>query len=652
MPDTYLPSRLDQAVFSAPFVVIDAGNHAHTITRRLDDATTILNTDDAARAIVGTLRPPLLAIDIDPEDTGAHADAGDVVAEQLMLWADRYGLPCLRRASGRPGHTHLVIKTPPCLRQELQRVVYTVSTRHNVSATVRSTLRLTSSPHRHRLPSPILSCTLRTSDVPELATSRAPRAIRPARRRGNSNVSRSEREYGHALALARAGHTTAHAWAFANLAGTKAREIGQQAWRRWFWAPATTIAAAERGLTEQQAWDLFHQASPTQAAHVGQDAWRRNRWLPAVREAAEPRPRRRRLGPPQGSNHQNEPSPRQLRHIRAALKAAVDERLAREAGSAARTGTIAGVRVTSLRAALDAFAHAVLTTQGSISIRHWAERANLDPKTVRRARDAALKLGILKRVHQYTGGETDCDAFILTEDPAANHNRDLTSPTSYTPAHGQADPLRLRSQHQRDRHQFTLNHNLRATAVEIGFQPPTGEPLPANSVDAVPHRQRELVGVDRPPFRDCDFLHRVDRLSGDRDTPSRSNRREGTFINGTVNGHRRNTEQLCCLTNSQETRLAHSGFGHLRPPVLRGKGRLVPTIEVTAHIDTINFRFRRKSLLVNLAAQEIQTFTPQNFLPTFGTAALSNQPLTGRGRAQKERPVRPGRRRAARTRLH
>lgn len=566
MPDTYLPSRLDQALFGAPFIVIDADNHAHTITHRLDDAASILNTDDAARAIVGTLRQPLLAIDIDPEDTGVGADAGEVVAEQLILWADHYGLPWLRRASGRPGHTHLVIRTPPCLREELQYVVRTIATRQNVSATVRSTLRLTSSPHRHGLPSPILSCTLTTSDVPELGTSRAPRVIRPARRRGASNVSRSEREYGHALALARAGHTTAHAWAFANLAGTKAREIGQNAWRRWFWAPATTIAAAESVLAEQQAWDLFRQASPTQAAHVGRDLWRRNRWLPALREAAENRPRRRRLGPPQADDHQDEPSPRQLRHIRAVLKAAVDGQLARGASTAVRTGTIAGVRISSLRAVLDAFAHAVLTTRGSISIRHWAERATLDPKTVRRARDAALKLGILKRVHQYTGGDTDCDAFILTEDAAANHNTELTSPTPYTPSFGQADLLRLRSQHQRDRRQFAINHNLRAKAAEVGGEQPAVEPLLSASIDAVPHQQRELAGVDRPHFRDGNFLHRVDRLSRDRDTTSGSNRWKTAFIHGPVDRHGRNAEQLCSLADRQETRDTHIRLGHHRPP--------------------------------------------------------------------------------------
>jgi hypothetical protein len=566
MPDTYIPSRLDQALFSSPFIVIDGDNAAHTITHHLDDAAAILNTDSAARAIVGTLQPPLLAIDIDPADTGAGANAGDVVAEQLLLWADRYGLPWLRRASGRPGHAHLVIKTPPCLREELQLVVRTVASRQNVSATLRSTLRLTSSPHRHGLPSPVISCTLKTADVDTPVASTTPRTERPARRRRGSGRSRSESEYGHALALARAGHSTAHAWAFASLSGTKAREIGKNAWRRWFWAPATTIAAAERGLTEQQAWDLFHQASPTQAAHVGRDIWRRSRWSPALREAAETRPRRRRLGPHQATGRVREPSPRRLRQVQGALHAAVDRHLAPRFGARGRNDTIAGVRVSSLHAALDAFAHAVLTTYGSISVRHWAERAGLDPKTVRRARDAALKLGILKRVRRYAGGEADCDAFALSENAAAEHNTELTSPTLYTPSHGKADTLRLRSQHQHDRHRFALNHGLRATVADIGPRHSTEGPSPATSIDAIPRGQRELAGVDRPHFRDGNFLHRIDGLRRNRNSPPCANSRECTLIDGTIDGHCGYTEQLRRLPNREEAWHTDIRFGHHRPP--------------------------------------------------------------------------------------
>ncbi|WP_458364034.1 hypothetical protein [Amycolatopsis heterodermiae] len=574
MPDAYLPSRLDQALFGPPFIVIDTDNAARTITHCLDDAAGILNTDSAARAIVGTLRSPLLAIDIDPEDAGAGADAGDVVAEQLLLWAGRYGLPWLRRDSGRPGHTHLIIKTPPCLREELQFVVRTVASRQNVSATLRSTLRLTSSPHRRGLPSPVVSCTLNTADAHTHVTSTTPRAARPARQRRGSGSSRSESEYGHALALARANHSTAHAWAFANLAGTKAREIGQNAWRRWFWAPATTIAAAERGLTEQQAWDLFHRASPNQAAHVGRDTWRRSRWSPALREAAETRPRRKRLGPHQAADHVHEPPSPRLRQVQAALHAAVDSHLARRIGSGGRNDVIAGVRVVSLRAALDAFAHAVLATQGSTSVRHWAERAGLDPKTVRRARDAALKLGILKRVHSYAGGDADCDAFALSENTVAEHNTELSSPTLYTPSRGKADTLRLQLQHQQDRHQFALNHKPRATVTEINLRHSEENASPAASVSAAPRRQRELTGVDRSHLRDGDLFHCVDGLCEDRDTPTRPDRWKGTFLYGAIDGHRRHTEQASRLPDRQETRRAHRGFKHRKLPMLHSKGKV------------------------------------------------------------------------------
>ncbi len=143
----------------------------------------MLNTDDAARAVVGTLAQPMLGIDVDPGDTGATPEAGDAVAEQLILWADHHGLPWLRRASGRPGHAHIIMKTPPCLRGELQFVVRKIAARQNVSAGLRSTLRLTSSPHRHDLPCPIQGRALTTADALPRAASRPAHSSRPTRRR-------------------------------------------------------------------------------------------------------------------------------------------------------------------------------------------------------------------------------------------------------------------------------------------------------------------------------------------------------------------------------------------------------------------------------------------------------------------------------------
>lgn len=278
------------------------------------------------------------------------------------------------------------------------------------------------------------------------------------------------------------------------------------------------------------------------------------------------RPRRKRLGPHHATGRVCEPSPRRLQQVQAALHAAVDRHVARRSSPGGRNDTIAGVRVSSLHAALDAFAHAVLTTDGSISVRHWAERAGLDPKTVRRARDAALKLGILECVRRYTGGEADCDAFTLSETAAAEHNTTSTSPTLYTPSRGQADTLRLQSQHQRDMRQFALSRNLRAKPTDLGCQRRAETLLPTTTLGTVPHLQRDLTAVNYPHFRDSNFLHRVDRFRRDRDSPSRPDRREGVVIYRTVDRHGRNAEQLRRLIDRQETRRAHFGLGHHRPP--------------------------------------------------------------------------------------
>lgn len=514
MPSTFSPSKLDKALFGAPFIVIDAHNATYAITHDLAEAASLVNAGGAARAIVGTLIAPMIAVDIDPTDTGEDPEAGETVADQLTLWAESYGVPWLRRDSGRPGHVHLVIKVPGCLRDELQVVVRMLALRQNVSATVRSTLRLTSSPHRNGLFSPIRAGTLVAADGSRRPPSRPRGAARTTRRRPSAGRSRSEGEYGHALALARAGHTSTHAWSFANLAGTKARDIGESAWRRWFWAPATTVAAAENGLTEQQAWSLFHDASPVQAAHVGRDGWRRSRWLPALREAAEARPRRRRLGTHRGDGRRWEPVGHELRKVQASLQAVLDNRLGLASQGKMRPHTIGGVRVNSLRAALAALAHAIVTTRGSISVRDWAERAHLDPKTIRRARDVALDLKIVERVHNYAGGTADCDAFSLVVDSRDDSNTTATSPTLYTPRLGQADAHRLKNQHQSDRLVWARHLEMQVS--------PVGKEL--KSSDPASHSPTSLqirTQILRPPLADlptseCKHTLRIKRIQRER----------------------------------------------------------------------------------------------------------------------------------------
>lgn len=460
MANLYSPTDLDRALFQAPFIVINADNAVHGIAYELDEAVHILNTEAAARSLVGTLRPPMFAIDIDPDDTGATPEAGDAVAEQLILWADRYGLPWLRRDSGRDGHAHLVIKTPDCLRHELNAVANAVAIRQNVATTVRTSLRLTSAPHRHSLPCPLRGGTLVLNDLPPSATTkrRPNRTLSAPPRASYSGPSRSEGEYGHALALARACFTSLQAWAYANLAGTKAREIGETAWRRWIWAPATTVVAAERHLSERQAWQIFRDASPIQARHLGQAGWHYTRWLPAVDQAAQFRPRRRSLHRTQLAQPASDATANSKANNEA-MQHAIDALLSKSSSGSRiirSSPTEPGVQVRSMRAALAALAHAIAVKDGSISVREWAERSHLDPKTVRRARDVALKLGIIKLTQQYRGGSHDSDAFTLPKtDLRTSHLSSKTSPTSYTPKTGNANVSRLQAQHHKDRIAWT-----------------------------------------------------------------------------------------------------------------------------------------------------------------------------------------------------
>lgn len=448
------PLALDRALFTAPFVLIAEDNTAHLVTNNISTATALLHEAPAARSIVGTLRPPFVAVDIDPSDSGRTEEAGHALADDLVAWAEKLGLPWLRRASGRPGHVHLIVKAPSGLDDDLRTITRHASALHGVSATVRHSLRLTSAPHRLRLNSPILDGTLIPADAPpyghpESQISPSPQGNSLRRRPHKTVGSRSEREYGDALALARADVDAASAWNWANRPRSKARQIGRQAWQRWFWAPATTIAAAEQHLTEHQAWQRFIDASPRQAKRLGRRLWLRQRWLPALAEATLDRPRRRRLPqyPQQTALHlpvsaEHGRNPR-LDAIRCALRDAVG-----------RLGVPAlGIRARSLHAALDTLAEAIVRTHGSISVRTWAERAHLDPKTVRRARDISAQLGLIRQAHRYRGGSTDCDAWRLSESLETDAQRHLnaTSSTPYTPTRGRANPQTLRARNAVER---------------------------------------------------------------------------------------------------------------------------------------------------------------------------------------------------------
>ncbi len=443
-------AELDNTLFGPPYIYIAADNTAVAAVheRRAHAGDRPVN----AVSIVGTLHPAACGIDIDPSDTGAPPEAGHAFGDALVSWCERLGFPWLRRSSGRPGHLHLIALVPPELRQELRNLCAQLARHHAISATVRSTLRLTAAPHRLGFASPIIDGTLEARDLPAPTRNR-PRLCARSRphllpSRSPHARSRSEGEYGDALGRARALWTTDQAWRAANRPGSKAAEIGKQAWQRWFWAPAQTIVDAERGLLEDVAWRHFTEASPVQARYLGNTRWRTERWLPALEEARTDRPRRRRTSPTQQQSPAG-PSSDQRNKI------ALTRRLLRITASLhllRSPATQASVKPATLYAALDAIATAIVTRSGSMSVRSWAERSLLDPKSVRRARDTAELFGLIHRTHSYHGGPNDCDSWQLTKRLADLLSRLLTqSPTIlYTPhtlSLGSANYQRLRRTH-------------------------------------------------------------------------------------------------------------------------------------------------------------------------------------------------------------
>ncbi len=441
---------LDKALFGPPYIHIAADNSPVSVTRR--HPCSISGHPNDAVSTVGTLHPAACGIDVDPTDTGATPESGHAFSDAIVSWCERLGLPWLRRSSGRPGHVHLIAVVPPALRPELRTLSAHLARHHAVSATVRTTLRLTSAPHRLGFPSLIIDGTLQTRDLPgrplQRDRARAParaRRPRPAPRSPHQR-SRSEGEYGDALAHARANWTTERAWHAANVSGSKAADIGRHAWQRWFWAPAQTIVDAERGLPEHSAWRRFTQASPTQGKHLGHARWRTERWLPALDEARLDRPRRQRVHTSPrapASSHEQCRQHHQISVVRRTLRITASLRL---------HSTQSRVKPTTLYAALDALAMAIVARSGSLSIRSWAEKALLDPKSIRRARDTADHLGLIYRTHAYHGGPNDCDSWQLTgqlTDLIARHTGQ--SPTiPYTPharCFGAANYERLRRTH-------------------------------------------------------------------------------------------------------------------------------------------------------------------------------------------------------------
>jgi len=500
---------VDHALFRAPFVLVAKNNKSVGTVATLDDAHRALAGQGDVATYVATLESAYLGMDIDPSDRQTDPEAGEAASDALVSWCERRGLAWLRRVSGRHGHRHIVAKIPQDLREALRVVARDIAGHHGVSITVRSSLRPLRAPHRLGLPATMIDGTVDQSDFVSRNLPRPGLSVTAARHsswtkprgqqvRRSPKHSRSEEEFGETLARIRAGWDEAASWTAVNRQGSKAAEVGRHAWRRWVWAPAVTLVDAERNVHERHAWENFCRASSEQGRHLGYDGWFQSRWLPAVAEAARDRPRRLRTSP--GGNPASRESSRQqddqslCREVETVARVLV--LVARER-AAARGRLLGGVKLETLCIAVAALAKPIVAREGSISVRSWAEAALLDPKTIRRARDAAVELGLIWQSRAYQGDAADCDAWLPTADVAKTIEqwcRGDNSPTGRYAPHrdqvGRADPMRLKRTHADERCRWLLWLTERVSRLKMVFRL-NDEQLATSQVVAAIARQRK-----------------------------------------------------------------------------------------------------------------------------------------------------------------
>lgn len=462
---------LDQALFDAPYIVIDRDNNKVVTAATADAARAALQQHPAAVSIVGTARAGLEVVDVDAADTGAPAEAGVAASENLRDWLTGHGLPFLRRASGRPGGHHVIAQVPPALLDAFAAYVADVAEHHGVAATLRvpRTLRLLTAPHRHGHPAPVLEGTLTPADAPTASTGPARTPKRPAHRPASrpskpGQQTASEREYGRTCAAIRRGLNFTQTWAI--LGDCKVVERGQADFRRFMWFRAVTEVAAERGLDEETAWDLARDASIARARSLGRQAWRDRYWLPAVERAADPaHPRVRRL-----TDRADEPP--QTPTADPAEQAAVLERT-RTAMHDAAADLIASFRPQrqkSIRAVIDALAVALVSRDGSIDVRTLAEQACVSKGVTIQVKADLTEHGIIAVAERYGGGADDCHRYVLGSraEQALPQNETTRWYTPTPRSYGHANPQRMRLHHVRERTRWRLRCTLEEATHQTG----------------------------------------------------------------------------------------------------------------------------------------------------------------------------------------
>jgi|GEM_PF-1261587 len=443
---------LERVMYQRQFVLIDQDNSCLGTVDSLDAARRAI-ADGTAASAGGRTSRCLLVADIDAE----VPEVGDACAEPMVAWCDRHGLPYLLRDSGRSGGRHFIAlvthRAVPV--DEWAQLCRDMSDRWNgvVSDRTGMVLRLLTAQHRLGFPAPVIACTITPRAVqdalqslsstrrPKMAGRSEPKAGTQSGYRRDDHQradDRSANEYGLTCAMVRHGFTRVAAWEeIAQLAG-HAAERGAAWFHRYYWLPATTVVSAERGLSEDAAWALAQQACPAICRRHGRRWWR-GLWDRAVAEARTPRPRRYHLPGDEKYTALAPGIPEEVAAVRRGLAEAVEVECA----------DLDPRRRRSARAAFHHLAMAIVQRDGSMSIRHLAERSRLDPSTVQAVLRTATERGLLVITRSYSGGSRSCQAYGigLAAKVYVAAARTIASPhtscSTPPPPYGAADPARL-----------------------------------------------------------------------------------------------------------------------------------------------------------------------------------------------------------------
>lgn len=137
--------EIDARLFTGPYFRLDADNKKASQTF---DTAAQARTMYHRAVVVGSVRPGVVAVDIDLDDDAA----AEAILYQLSSWCeDHAAWHTTRRSGGGDGRWHFIAIPPTGQAAELEQLATALRVRSGYSGTdvdVRSTLRLLSSPHR------------------------------------------------------------------------------------------------------------------------------------------------------------------------------------------------------------------------------------------------------------------------------------------------------------------------------------------------------------------------------------------------------------------------------------------------------------------------------------------------------------------------